>query len=105
MSSLDHNGNQFEMGPVVRLNEIRLRTLPFTPDLAHGYDPIPALIQGRKLHTLRGQPKRGHYEVAVKGKRTGLIVEAYNAEKLTCEEYLIGRVSHSDWLSYKRLTA
>ena len=46
-----------------------------TPMPEFGYDPIPLILSGEKVHTLRKQRCHGQKEICVKGKRTGIVLE------------------------------
>ncbi len=39
-----------------------------------GYDPIPLILSGEKVHTLRKQRCHWNKEVTVGGKRTGIVI-------------------------------
>lgn len=83
--------------PVVSLYETRLTTIPFSKGPQYGYDPLPAILSGRKQHTLRRQGRKpGLYEVSVDGRRRGVIVRLTAVDDIQPEQYLTDEFAWAD---------
>ena len=77
----------------------KLATIPMSPMPEFGYDPIPLILSGEKVHTLRKRRCFGCKEITVRAKgRTGIVVEFYQQEKLLLSEYATEEFAHADGL-------
>jgi len=81
----------------------KLPTIPMSPMPEFGYGPIPLILSGDKVHTLRKQRCHGKKEVCVKGKRTGIVVEFHGWVEMTQEEFLTDRFATADGFYRHRL--
>jgi len=73
-----------------------LPTIAMTPMPQFGYDPIPLILSGEKVHTLRKRRCHGLKEVTVNGKRTGIIIQFHGWVKMRREEFLTDEFAHAD---------
>ena len=71
-------------------------TIAMTPMPEFGYDPIPLILSGEKVHTLRKQRCHGQKEVCVKGKRTGIVLEFHSHVEMTIDEFLTQDFARAD---------
>ena len=74
----------------------KLPTIAMTPMPEYGYDPIPLILSGEKVHTLRKQRCHGQKEVCVKGERTGIVLEFHSWIEMRQEEFLTDEFAYAD---------
>ena len=74
----------------------KLPTIAMTPMPEYGYDPIPLILSGEKVHTLRKQRNNGDKEVTVNSKRTGIIIRFSSPIALMAREFLTDEFAYAD---------
>ena len=78
------------------MKPVKLPTIAMTPMTEYYYDPIPRILSGEKVHTLRKQRCHGRKEVVAKGKRTGIVLEFHGWIEMTVEEYATNQFAMAD---------
>jgi len=79
----------------------KLATIAMTPRPELGYDPIPAILAGKKTHTLRKRRVRlakRFREVTLGRKRMGIILEFRGSEEMNREQFLTDEFAQADGL-------
>jgi len=76
----------------------RTPTVAMTPRPDCGYDPIAAIMSGRKAHTLRRHGLHGEREVTVRRQRTGIVLRFVRWETMTRDQYLTDEFAQADGL-------
>jgi len=79
----------------------KLPTIAMTPMPEYGYNPIPLILYGEKVHTLRKQRCHGRKEVTVGGERTGIIVEFHGWVEMRQDEFLCADFADADGFNYE----
>ena len=74
----------------------RLPTIAMPPMPEYDYDPIPLILSGKKVHTLRKHRCRGRKEITTGGKRTGIILEFTKYKRMRKEQYLDDEFAEAD---------
>jgi len=73
-----------------------LPTIAMTPMPEFGYDPIPLILNGEKVHTLRKRRCHGQKEVTVNGKRTGIVLEFHGWRLMYDYHFLVDDFAYRD---------
>ena len=73
-----------------------LPTIAMPPMPEFGYDPIPLILSGEKVHTLRKQRHHKRKEITVRGQRTGIVLEFNGWVEMTQDEFLTNEFAYAD---------
>jgi len=72
-------------------------TIAMAPMPEYGYDPIPLILSGEKVRTLRKSPRCGSSaEVTVNGGRTGIILYFNRTKKMINAEFMTNEFAYAD---------
>ena len=75
----------------------KLLTIAMTPKPEFEYDPIPLILSGEKVHTLRKRGRCGpDFEVTVKKKRTGIVLWFCRSKYMVQSEFLNDEFAYAD---------
>lgn len=74
----------------------KLPTIAMTPMPEFGYDPIPLILSGEKVHTLRKHRCYGQKEITWGGTRMGIIVEFHDWVEMTRGKFLTDEFAYAD---------